>query len=228
MPRTVESEMSLDKTKRTDQSGSLRSLGICNFPKTANLKIFWWLVVTLDTIVEEKNCCCTVLPLCQETKRTVVQFCTVVVGVQNFQKFVNDSVIPAISVSFERVERLVRPGSNVPRICLETARRWLNHLGLKFQQRKKGMYFDGHERESVVISRKQFLKTVNEDVMPYMGTATVTLPWSRSRRPLKKFGSCTMRVYSRPTMTQVVFGLRRVRCHCARKGTVDPSWSAIF
>jgi hypothetical protein len=42
-------------------------------------------------------------------------------------------------------------------ISIKTSRIWLKKLGLKSQSRKKGIYFDGHEREDVVEYRNIFL-----------------------------------------------------------------------
>ena len=47
-------------------------------------------------------------------------------------------------------------------ISIKTARIWLHKLGLTPQSRKKGIYFDGHEREDVIQYRQQFLKTIEE------------------------------------------------------------------
>ena len=45
------------------------------------------------------------------------------------------------------------PGGN--RIRARTARRWLKNLGLIHGRYKKGVYFDGHEREDVVQYRNK-------------------------------------------------------------------------
>ncbi|PKY28941.1 hypothetical protein RhiirB3_320112, partial [Rhizophagus irregularis] len=42
-------------------------------------------------------------------------------------------------------------------ISIKTSCIWLKKLGLIPQSRKKGIYFDGHEREDVVEYRKEFL-----------------------------------------------------------------------
>jgi hypothetical protein len=42
-------------------------------------------------------------------------------------------------------------------ISIKTSRIWLKKLGLKPQSRKKGIYFDGHEREDVIEYQKVFL-----------------------------------------------------------------------
>jgi len=47
-------------------------------------------------------------------------------------------------------------------ITSRTARRWLNMLGFTWKDVKKGVFFDGHEREDVVEYRKQFLHTMEE------------------------------------------------------------------
>ena len=35
-------------------------------------------------------------------------------------------------------------------ICSRTTYKWLNRLGYKWEEVKKGVFFDGHEREDVV------------------------------------------------------------------------------
>lgn len=42
-------------------------------------------------------------------------------------------------------------------VCLETARLYLRRLGFKQCDHKKGVFFDGHEREDVVMYRYDFL-----------------------------------------------------------------------
>ncbi|RGB23939.1 hypothetical protein C1646_773791 [Rhizophagus diaphanus] len=53
-------------------------------------------------------------------------------------------------------------------ISIKTSRIWLKKLGLKPQSRKKGIYFDGHEREDVIKYRKVFLNKMlqYENFMP--------------------------------------------------------------
>ena len=43
------------------------------------------------------------------------------------------------------------------KIGLETARKWLHHLGFEVLTANKGIFIDGHERDDVVESRKLFL-----------------------------------------------------------------------
>ena len=43
-------------------------------------------------------------------------------------------------------------------ISLRTAERWLNILGCQFKEYRKGLYFDGHEREDVVAYQNTFLE----------------------------------------------------------------------
>ena len=47
-------------------------------------------------------------------------------------------------------------------ICDETARLWLQKLGFTQKHHKKGVYFDGHDREDVVAYRSQFVKSMAE------------------------------------------------------------------
>lgn len=42
-------------------------------------------------------------------------------------------------------------------IGLETGRTWLHELGFEVQDKKKGVYIDGHERDDVIEHRKKFL-----------------------------------------------------------------------
>ena len=43
-----------------------------------------------------------------------------------------------------------------------TARRWLHHLGFNRIHHQKGVYFDGHDREDVVVYREEFLRMMDE------------------------------------------------------------------
>jgi len=52
-------------------------------------------------------------------------------------------------------------------ITSRTARRWLVKLGFTWGDVKKGIFFDGHEREDVVEYRKQFLEFIH-GLLPYM------------------------------------------------------------
>ena len=52
--------------------------------------------------------------------------------------------------------------ANLPRrISILTATRWLHHLSFRPQSHKKGAYVDGHEREDVIKSRKEYLTTIH-------------------------------------------------------------------
>lgn len=53
-------------------------------------------------------------------------------------------------------------------ISYQTARIWLHKLGLKPQSHKKGIYYDGHEREDVIRYREKFLEEMQiyEKYMP--------------------------------------------------------------
>ena len=46
-------------------------------------------------------------------------------------------------------------------ICKSTASLWLHDLGFTYEQFSKGVYFDGHERDDVVESRKVYLDTLD-------------------------------------------------------------------
>ena len=47
-------------------------------------------------------------------------------------------------------------------ICTETARLWLRSLGFSQKYHKKGVYFDGHERQDVVEYWKQFVQQLHK------------------------------------------------------------------
>ena len=47
-------------------------------------------------------------------------------------------------------------------ITIKTSRIWFKKLGLVPQSRKKGIYFDGHEREDVLEYRAKFLGEMKE------------------------------------------------------------------
>ena len=76
-------------------------------------------------------------------------------GVQNmtamsFTVWVNNELLPSQALD---------PG--FPRhIHIETARKWLHELGFFVMDRKKGIYYDGHERLDVVAYRERFFRKV--------------------------------------------------------------------
>jgi hypothetical protein len=53
-------------------------------------------------------------------------------------------------------------GTKARGIHVRTARRWLHKLSWRYQQKKKGMYIDGHERDDVVEYRKRFVERWRE------------------------------------------------------------------
>lgn len=57
--------------------------------------------------------------------------------------------------------------TKAPGIRSRTARRWLNRLGYKWQDVKKGIFLDGHERDDVVEYRQKFLENMKE-LLPYL------------------------------------------------------------
>ena len=69
---------------------------------------------------------------------------------KEFRQFIISVIFPQINVT------------NNKTISIKTSRIWLKKLGLKPQSRKKGIYFDGHEREDVLEYRKKFLKEMEE------------------------------------------------------------------
>ena len=69
-------------------------------------------------------------------------------NLRSFTSWVNECLLP-----FQSLE----PG--YPRqVSIETARKWLHHLGFSIICPKKGTYVDGHERDDVVQYRNQFLR----------------------------------------------------------------------
>ena len=48
-----------------------------------------------------------------------------------------------------------------------TARKWLNKLGFKWREVKRGVFFDGHERKDVVADRVRFVEQMKKDE-PYL------------------------------------------------------------
>ncbi|KAJ3791637.1 hypothetical protein GGU11DRAFT_101012 [Lentinula aff. detonsa] len=49
---------------------------------------------------------------------------------------------------------------------------WLNKVGFKLRKVMKGVYVDGHEREDVVESRKEFIQTLETEIFPNCFTYT--------------------------------------------------------
>jgi len=70
----------------------------------------------------------------------------------DFCVWVNESLLP---------NSTLEPGFPC-KICLETARKWLHHLGFEVLSAKKGIFIDGHERDDVVESRKLFLRKMTK------------------------------------------------------------------
>jgi hypothetical protein len=97
---------------------------------------------------------------------------------QKTKSFIDDEDIINHSLSFIRkkagkitpkeyrqyIVSVIFPQLEIPEksISLQTSRIWLKKLGLKPQSRKKGVYFDGHEREDVLKYREVFLKEMKE------------------------------------------------------------------
>lgn len=52
---------------------------------------------------------------------------------------------------------LTRVGVCKPTIAERTARNWLKKLSWRYEEKRNGMYIDGHEREDVVLYRKGFI-----------------------------------------------------------------------
>lgn len=80
---------------------------------------------------------CQNLPPKGKPNLTATSFCT----------WINNSLLPS---------EVLDP--TLPRcISVETARRWLHELGFTIMNRKKGIYFDGHQRD-VFAYWKRFLR----------------------------------------------------------------------
>jgi len=79
------------------------------------------------------------------------------VSPKSLLKFVNEELLPKYT------------GSPHSSICLRTAQNWLYVLNFRFQERKKGVYVDGHEREDVVEYRREFLQRM-AGWLPFMAT----------------------------------------------------------
>lgn len=71
------------------------------------------------------------------------------------QKYVNECVLP-------KVEHSIGAKKAKKGISESTAYRWLRALGWLPSEHKKGLFFDGHEREDVVEYRKVFLQLMKE------------------------------------------------------------------
>jgi hypothetical protein len=70
--------------------------------------------------------------------------------------------------SIDRIERAILSGGTPDTgIRSRTARRWLNRLGYNWQDVKKGVFLDGHERDDVVEYRQRFLQEM-EGLLPYL------------------------------------------------------------
>ena len=63
-------------------------------------------------------------------------------------------------------------------ITLKTSRIWLKKIGLVPQSRKKGIYFDGHEREDVLEYHAKFLeemKTFEQFMSTFVGNEIIQI-----------------------------------------------------
>ncbi|GES95772.1 hypothetical protein RCL_jg27997.t1 [Rhizophagus clarus] len=68
----------------------------------------------------------------------------------SFKKFIENELFPNIRITKEKS------------IALITATRWLNVLGYSFQQYRREIYYDGHERNDVLQYQKEFLEKMFE------------------------------------------------------------------
>jgi len=75
--------------------------------------------------------------------------------------------------SVDRIERTILSGgapdeqTKTSGIRSRTARRWLKRLGYNWQDVKKGVFLDGHERDDVVEYRRKFLEDMH-GLLPYL------------------------------------------------------------
>ena len=97
------------------------------------------------------------------------------ISVENVHEYIHDKVLPIIagyfldrdvgtrigkvyegivSISSKEVLKFYGLGN----LCLTTVYRWMKILGMKYCERKKNYYVDGHERLDVVQSRWKFVK----------------------------------------------------------------------
>ena len=94
---------------------------------------------------------------------------------KEFRQFIISVIFPQLGVTHNKT------------ISIKTARIWLKKLGLKPQSRKKGVYFDGHEREDVLKYREIFLKEMEEleCLMPtFVGDNIIQINPEISDKPL--------------------------------------------
>lgn len=68
------------------------------------------------------------------------------------RKYVNEHLLPELGIE----------GS----ICERTTARWLNKLGFRVCSIQKGVYVDGHERDEVVVARKEYIEFMEKEVLP--------------------------------------------------------------
>ena len=74
----------------------------------------------------------------------------------SFCEWVNDCLLPSHNLSPE-----------LPRsISIRTATRWLSRLGFRPTSHKKGAFVDGHERDDVVMYRREFLRQLKDSHRP--------------------------------------------------------------
>ncbi|CAG8553220.1 15470_t:CDS:2 [Cetraspora pellucida] len=81
-----------------------------------------------------------------------------------FIQYVNDYILPECIGGFQK------------KICLQIVERWLDILGCKCREYKKRIYFDGHEREDVVVYRSVFLdrlRTLEQRIAIYEGESMI-------------------------------------------------------
>ena len=94
---------------------------------------------------------------------------------ETVRAYIHETILPNIAVTFinnnsgewDDAEREVQSFS-IPQVLsyygmktlsIATTLRWMNALGMKYDDRRKNYYVDGHEREDVVLSRWKFIST---------------------------------------------------------------------
>ena len=64
----------------------------------------------------------------------------------------------------------------------ETARQWLHKLGFKQKSSAKGVYFDGHKRDDVVIAREKHLSILEKADQKRYGSQNLLSKHARQSR----------------------------------------------
>ena len=139
-----------------------------------------------------------------------------------------------VEETFERVRDEVQrvEKGHPPKVSLQarTAREWLNKMGYRWKNIKKGVYIDGHEREDVVEYRGKFLdkwygmqpyvrewEEVTEEVEGEVRVMGLRKK-EKAAATGKKLSLSTTKASSVRKMTGEVVGLKRGKACCGRRG----------